>query len=365
MHLFVIHPGASFATHDTFVGLVAGLGARGVDVATGRLDSILAWYQGAIGRGVAAGHFRPDLLERAAVTRQGDADGFNLSALASAHITRAILLMEPRPDWVVAVSGTAYNVADVGILRRAGIRTALLCTESPYFADWEVAIGRHYDVVLTNDRACVAPYRAAGLDVHYLPPAYHPATHTPDGPAEELCDVRFVGSLFGERKALFADADFAGLDARIGGLDPDAPHAEAIRGVVPNERVAALYRGAKIVINPHRTTAQHGDGTHIAPGAAESVNPRAYEIAACGAFQLISDDRPEARDLFGDALATYRAGDGADLARQVRRWLADDEGRRAMAARQRAAVRGHDWGARAGQLLAILEGTAATQRRAA
>lgn len=359
MAIVVVHPGASFATHDVYVGVVAGLRANGALTHEARLDSVLAWYQAAIGRGVAAGRFLPDLQERAAVVNQGGEGGLNVSAFASAPITRGILLIDPRPDWALVVSGTAYNVADVGILRRAGIRTALLCTESPYFAGWETAIGRHYDVVFTNDRACVAPYRAAGLNAHYLPPAYHPAIHTPEGPAEGACDVRFVGSLFGERKRLFEQADLAGLDARLGGLDPDAPHAEAVRGVVPNERTAALYRGAKIVLNPHRTTAQHGDGGHIAPGSAESVGPRAYEIAACGAFQLMDDGRPEARELFGAALATYREGDAADLARQVRRWAADDAGREAMAQAQHEAILPHSWPNRARELLGILDYDAA------
>lgn len=348
-----------------YVGLVAGLRAGGVLTHEARLDSVLAWYQAAIGRGVAAGRFLPDLAERATVVNQGGEGGFNVSAFASAPITRGVLLIDPRPDWAVVVSGTAYNVADVGILRRAGIRTALLCTESPYFAAWEVAIGRHYDLVFTNDRACVAPYRAAGLNAHYLPHAYHPAVHTPDGPAEGACDVRFVGSLFGERKALFEAADLSGLDARLGGLDPDAPHAEAVAGVVPNERTAALYRGAKVVLNPHRTTAQHGDGSRIAPGSAESLGPRAYEIAACGAFQLMDDGRPEARDLFGASLATYRADDPGDLARQVRRWVADDAGRGAMARAQRAAVRPHSWPNRARELMDVLAAHAGPLRRAA
>lgn len=353
MHVFVVHPGASYSTHDVYTGVVGGLRAQGATVSTGRLDSVLAWYQAAIGQGVAAGRFSPDLLERADVRNQGGPDGFNLSAFASAPITRGILLA--RPDWVVVVSGVAYNTADVGILRRAGIPVALLCTESPYFADWEVQIGQHYDVVFTHERAAVAPYRAAGLPhVHYLPHAYNPDVHTASGEVLDPCDVRFVGSLFGERAALFAAADWGEADVRIGGIDLDATHAQQADQVVPNDRTAALYRGAKITLNPNRTSRQHGSTQHIAVGEAESLGPRAYEIAACRGFQLMDDSRTEARDLFGDALATYRAGDADDLSRQVRRWLADDAGRQAMAEAQYAAIRAHSWHNRAAQLLDVL-----------
>lgn len=356
MHIFVVHPGASYATADVYNGCVAGLRANGVTVSTGRLDSILAWYQAAIGRGVAGGRFSPDLLERAAVTNQGGRDGFNLSAYASAPITRGILTMNPWPDWVLVVTGANYNTFDVRALRRVGIPVALLCTESPYWAAEEVAIGAAYDVVFTHERAAVSAYRAAGLPrVHYLPHAYDPQVHTPDGPAAEPCDVRFVGSLFGERKLLFAQAEWGELDARIGGLDPDAPHPEQPAQITPNADVAALYRGAKVNLNHHRTTTMHGSGRHIPVGAAESLGPRAYEIAACGGFQLMDDSRAEARDIFGAALATYRAGDAEDMVRQARGWLRYDEARDALAQAQHAAMRGHDWHTRAGQLLGYLE----------
>lgn len=355
-HIFVIHPGAAFSTHDVYVGVVDGLRACGATVSEGRLDSVLAWYQAAIGRGVAGGRFDPGLLERSAVQNHGGRDGFNLSVYASAPITRGILTMDPYPDWVLVVSGANYNTFDVRALRRVGVRVALLCTESPYWAAEEVAIGQHYDLVLTHERAAVAAYRRAGLrHVHYLPHAYHPTTHTPDGPVAEPCDVAFVGSLFAERKALFGGVDWIGIDARIGGVDPDAPHAAQAAGMVPNAQAAALYRGARVVLNHHRTTAMHGSGRHIPGGAAESLGPRAYEIAACGAFQVMDDSRPEARDVFGDALVTYRAGDSTDLERVVRHYLARDAERQALAAAQRAAVRGHGWDTRAAQLLAILE----------
>jgi spore maturation protein CgeB len=356
VHIFVVHPGASYATADVYNGCVAGLRANGVTVSTGRLDSVLAWYQAAIGRGVEAGRFAPDLLERAAIQNQGGPGGFNLSAYASAPITRGILTMDPWPDWVLVVTGANYNTFDVRALRRVGIPVALLCTESPYWAAEEVAIGTAYDVVFTHERAAVDAYRAAGLSrVHYLPHAYDPQVHRLDGPAVDPCDVRFVGSLFGERKLLFAQAEWGELDARIGGLDPDAPHPEQPAQITPNADVAALYRGAKVNLNHHRTTMMHGSGRHIPDGAAESLGPRAYEIAACGGFQLMDDSRAEARDLFGEALATYKAGDPGDLVRQARYWLQHEEARRDMAQAQHAAILGHSWVHRVATLLNVLE----------
>jgi len=68
-----------------------------------------------------------------------------------------------------------------------------------------------------------------------------------------------------------------------------------------------------------------GQEVHL---AGWSLGPRAYEIAACGAFQL-SDERPELREIFGDAVATYV--DGADLRRKVDYYLTHEGEREEMA----------------------------------
>jgi spore maturation protein CgeB len=130
---------------------------------------------------------------------------------------------------------------------------------------------------------------------------------------------------------------------------------QAVKTVIPNQDVAALYRGAKVNLNHHRTTTMHGSGAHIPVGSAESLGPRAYEIAACGGFQLMDDSRKEAGDIFGDALATYKAGDPADLVAQARYWVEHPAERAMMARAQREAVAPHSWHARAADLLNILD----------
>lgn len=341
MRVMVVAPGASFSTHDVYTGLVGGLRAHGVTVIEGRLDTILGWYGALIREAISDGTLSPD-----AITLDGR---LNRSALASAHITRAALIH--RPDWVLVVSGHNYNAHDATALRRAGIPVAILLTESPYWAAVETEIARHYNLVFTNERQAVAHLRAAGLNAYYLPHAYDPAVHTPDGAAADPCDVFFCGSLFDERRALFSAADWTGLSFVKRGYHLDTGVAD----LLPNTEVAAHYRAAAVNLNHHRTTMMHGSGQHIAVGEAESLGPRAYEIAACRAFQLMDDSRAEALDVFGASLATYRAGDAADLTRQVRYWLEHPEERAAMAEAQHRAVQGHSWHNRAAELLDRLE----------
>jgi spore maturation protein CgeB len=84
---------------------------------------------------------------------------------------------------------------------------------------------------------------------------------------------------------------------------------------------------------------------------AQSLNPRAYELAATGCF-TISDYRDEVVEIFGDSVPTFSTAE--ELQSQVRRWLADDSGREALAARLPALVAGQTWAARAAQMEADL-----------
>jgi spore maturation protein CgeB len=118
-----------------------------------------------------------------------------------------------------------------------------------------------------------------------------------------------------------------------------------------NTEAAAHYRSVPICLNHHRTTRDYGSGQHI--DRAYSLGPRAYEIAACGGFQLMDASRPEAEEVFGGSLVTYR--DSEDLERQIHYWLAHPAERAAKAAAQHAHILAHSWTARAGAVLDVLQ----------
>lgn len=332
MKVYVIHPGASWSTSDVYTGLVSGLRAQpNVEVYEGRLDTILNWYDTAIHAGVQVGAFKYESYKT---------QTFNRQSMASAHVTQSILTAWP--DVVISVSGHNYHLHDADLLRKIGMKTAVLLTEAPYFGELEERMRTHYDIAFTNERRS-----ADRLGAVYLPHAYDPNVHTTDGPKSTPSDVVFVGSLFDERRALLDGVDWTGINYLWRGHDMTETPAD----VIDNTETAALYRATKIALNHHRTTTSHGSGQHIAPEEAESLGPRAYEIAGCGAFQLMDDSRPEAAEVFKDSLATYRAGDSADLERQARWWLSHDNYREEWAAAQHECVQPHSWHVRARQVL--------------
>jgi spore maturation protein CgeB len=341
MRVYVVHPGANWATSDVYDGLCAGLRAHSVEVYEGRVDTILNWYDLALASGVQTGVF--DLTKLSTGM-------FNKQRMASAHITQHIL--DVWPDLVIVVSGHNYHVRDVQALRKVGMKVACVLTEAPYFIDLELILAQIYGIVFTNERRCVERFRAVpNVTAHYLPHAWNPEVHAPGPPdPDKRCDAFFVGSWFEERRKLLLGADWTGLNFVWKGHDM----GEEPRDIVPNAEASAWYRSAAISLNMHRTTTSNGSGSHIRPEDAESLNPRAYEIAACGAFQLMDDARPEARDVFGESLATYRAGDSADLSKQVRWWLERPDMRADYAAAQHAAILPHTWTARAGRILEVL-----------
>ena len=344
--VLLVHPGASFSTADVHVGMKAGLEANGVRVVEFRLDVNLTFFNRVITTAI-----EHEILNDSVNNYQMACRGLGDMAIHFA------------PDAVMVVSGGNLHPMAVATLRELAaqrkrpFKTGIYYTESPYFGAHETSTAGLYDVVFTNERRAVADFRRYNPASYYLPHAYNPAVHRPGPPdPEKRSDVFFVGTGFDERKALFNGVDWAGIDFRLLGYGWNGFEADTLNpaGVTDNADTARYYHSAAICLNQHRTTTTWGSGAHIDAGAAESVGPRAYEIAACGAFQLCDDSRPELGEIFGDAAATYRAGDSADLGRQIHWWLNHPDARAEWASAQHAAVQPHTWAVRAADILTTL-----------
>lgn len=351
MRVVVVAPGHAFSTLDVYNGLCAGLAACGATVFAYPLHDTLETMELLVGAAklmnIAPPKGYPDPLLMATAGVPGYA-------------------MAKRADWVIVVHGLNVPPSIPATLKRGGYRTALLCTESPYQLDEERMVAEHYDVVFTNDRG--APPRFSFNPpgtVHHLAHAYHPAVHTPEGPSADPCDVFFCGTRYPERAALLDGVNWDGIavcDRSVdysGGVDP----VELFKKMLPNVETATYYRAARISLNQHRSLKQPTGDAHISAGEALSLNPRAYEIPACGGF-MVSDARADLEQVFGAGVVpTYH--DSESLERVIRYYLAHEDERRALADRQRAAVLPHSWAARARQVLDTLTAISATPRIAA
>jgi spore maturation protein CgeB len=345
MKIMVVSPGATISTIDVFDGVVAGLNAAGAHVFTYSLH-------GRIREADRSLHAAWRLI------RKRDPK-FPKPTFIDACYHSTIGLYERlyrfEPDVVLFISGVLVPGEVFDLIRKRHL-VGVLLTESPYLMQQEQRIAQRADIAWTQERAALGPLRQVQPRTHYLPHAWFPARHgesatLPEMPAH---DVVFVGTGFKERMALLEAVDWTGIDLGLYGnwdsLKPNSPLTPFVRdALITNAHTSSLYRRAKIGINIYRTTTDFSERQLI--GSADSLNPRAYELAACGVFS-VSTPRAEVAEKFGDLVPTFTTAD--DLSRLLRHWLADDTGRAHVAGQLPACVAEDHWMARGRQLLADL-----------
>jgi spore maturation protein CgeB len=148
-------------------------------------------------------------------------------------------------------------------------------------------LGSGYDVVFVKDRYMLELFssmmRHTGTRFHYLPEACNPRVHrtvelTPDDQQRYGCEVAIYGSLYYYRQEILSQ--LGEFDLKMWGHRPSwlvdrLQHRRAGDEVVTGEK-ARVVRAARICLNP----------LHYAE--VNSLNCRAFELAGCGAFQLIT-----------------------------------------------------------------------------
>jgi spore maturation protein CgeB len=342
VRVLLVGAGASFSTKDVEDGYFSALRAQpGVDVKYYSLEHRLG-------------------LAREWLTKLWKARGKDPQqkptwpdAIYRASIEAFEMALRYDVDWVLVVSGMYFHPDVLEMLHRARLRTCVLLTESPYEDEAQSRLAALVDVVWTTERSS-AQRLGAGYVRHAHDPARHFFPRVPDTNIPSH-DVVFVGTGFEERIDQLASVDWKGIDLGLYGnwslLGSRHKLRQFVRGgPVSNDRAVALYRRARIGLNLHRSSRTYGRGVDHVAGA-ESMNPRTYELAACGVFQ-VSDARAELVETFGASVPTFAPGQLEDL---LRAYLLDSPARRYAARQATQKVAPHTFAARAAQVLADLE----------
>ncbi len=349
LKVLLVHPGASWSTADVEAGLRYGLQHHGVEVIQYRLDvrfdRAKSWLYTAWRKTAKVNPEIPRPTTPEVVYQAG------IGALEKA--------LRHQVDVVVVVSAMVLHPDVLVLMKRAGLKVTVLFTETPYDIEKELAIAALVDGCWTNERSSVEAFRAVCPRSGYLPHGWHPQRHymsarsIGDAPAH---DVVFVGSGFRERIEWFNAIDWTGIDLGLYGTWTGFGIKKALKPCIKAEQVgnaysAALYRRAKVGLNLYRTS--KGFGRH-APKIthAESLSPRAYELAACGSFHL-SEYRAEVPEVFGDLVPTFQTP--TEAAALIRTWLADEAGRKAVAAALPACVAESSWVERAARVIGDID----------
>lgn len=360
--VLAVSPGATYSITEVYHGIATGLARCGHDVE--EFDTLgelvfaaehVKWTLRKAGqRHLIPNKRSPDDVQESyydAVRQEG------FKALIWEALDRGV-------DWLVLVSPLLAPRRALLALSGTRLRICMVFTESPYDDHGQAALREYAHLATTNDRAS-----AEALHMGYLPMAYSEDLHYPrDGePSDPLHDVVFVGVGFPERIKILEACDWSGINLGLYGDWHKVSRKSPIRqfvhqGVVSNERAVELYKSSLVGLNLHRVDADYfGDSGNVAPGG-WSVNPRTYELAACGVPQ-VSDWRPGLVEVFGERLAWDMSVDTPTaLVHTVRNLLSCERSRRELAARQHDAVAGtHSYRNRAEVLSAAMRAQEASE----
>ncbi|RMH36207.1 MAG: hypothetical protein D6690_07055 [Nitrospirae bacterium] len=279
--------------------------------------------------------FRDPALSLAMKSRLTD----TLGVITLAHVA------EQKPDLVLALAQAPLSLPVLEQLHRKKFLTAMWFVENFRIRTYwqQVAAGYDFWFVMQQGPCFEALARAGARHVKYLPLAADPTIHRPlvlsDEELKEFgADVAFVGAGYTNRRMIFPRLLNRGWRFKIWGNEWDDPaDLKAViqrQGArIDTETCVKIFNATSVNLNIHSYVQEgfdpEGDG----------VNPRTFELAACGAFQLV-DHRILLPELFEDGmLAQLRRPD--DLVKEINRYLHEPELRQTMAAQARAHVLAH------------------------
>lgn len=262
------------------------------------------------------------------------------------------------PDICIAIAQAPLNKQFPARLRKEGIATAFWYVENwrhlPYWRE----IAPHYDWFFhIQPGEFEAQLEDAGCPNHAFvqtgcdPEIHRPVELTPEERLEYGCDLSFAGAGYYNRAQFFKG--LTDYNFKIWGVEWDGRELQPLLRR-PEERFspeqfAKIVAGSKINLNLHSSTTVAG-----VDAGCDAINPRVFEIAAAGGFQLCDPCKGlEDHFDFGHELPVYR--DLAELRRKIDYYLEHEDERRKTAerARQRA-LKEHTYEHRAQRMLDLM-----------
>jgi len=245
---------------------------------------------------------------------------------------------EWRPDLVIALTQAPLNGSVCARLRAGGLKVVLWFVENFRVLSYWKSVARDYDAVFAiQDEPFLQMLRDAGAPkAVYLPTACDPERHVPvllnDSEKRHFgADVSFAGApYFNRQRMLLGLLDLhpklwgeGWASTELSGLAADGGRRFNL------DKMIRIFAATKINLNIH--SANHVEGLDPDP---DYVNPRTFELAACGAFQLVDARLPLPALFADDEMVTFRSI--GELRSQISHYLANPDERAAISARARA-----------------------------
>lgn len=245
------------------------------------------------------------------------------------------------PDMVLAMAQAPLTHQALKRLRRDNVKTAMWFVEDfRLFTYWQ-SFAPFYDVFAVIQRdPFVSELSQIGVDnVLYLPLAAQPDFHKPTqlnsvDVRKYGGDISFMGAGYPNRRMAFRKLIHHGL--KIWGSEWDGdhvlePYLQLGGRRVSSEECVKIFNGTKINLNLHSSI----QADELVSGG-DFINPRTFELAACGAFQLV-DRRSLMTEAFAEGeLAHFDSLE--DLDEKIVYFIAHPEERDSYAAKARERV---------------------------
>ena len=267
-----------------------------------------------------------------------------LQALFTAFVSEAVMARcaETKPDLIFVLAQAPLGESCLLRFRANKIPTAFWFVEDFRLMDYWQGVAPLYDYFFTIQRdKFFDKLKEMGLkNFSYLPLAASPDIHKRlDLTKEELTtygsDVSFAGAGYYNRRNFFKG--LLDYDLKIWGTEwemysPLGKHIQRSGERIDTEETVKIFNAAKGNINLHSATYYEGINPY-----GDFVNPRTFEIAACGAFQLV-DYRSELPELFkvGEEIICFH--DLNDLRKKINYYLSNPGEREEIAQKARERV---------------------------
>ncbi len=208
------------------------------------------------------------------------------------------------PDLVLCLAQAPLSRFALRQLRKRGMRTAMWFVEDfRLFTYWR-AFAPYYDIFaviqkepFTAELAAIGQSNALYLPLAALPSFHRPLELTPGERKEFGAGLSFLGAGYPNRRKAFAC--FLDLGLKIWGTEWEdepalAPLIQRQGERISPEDAVRIFNATDINLNLHSSVQTEDLVSH-----GDFVNPRTFELAACGAFQLV-DERSLLPELFSD-----------------------------------------------------------------
>ncbi len=196
------------------------------------------------------------------------------------------------PDCVISLAQAPMSRNALRRLQKMGIPTAMWFVEDHNVFTYWRAFAPLYDVfAIIQKEPFLTLLREVGQEnALYLPMAALPSFHCPRELSSEeqktfAADIAFLGAGYPNRRVAFKS--LAGRNFKIWGTEWEgasllSKHVQQGGRRISAEESVTIYNATKININLHSSV----QSSELIP-AGDFVNPRTFELAAIGAFQVV------------------------------------------------------------------------------